>query len=274
MRTKEVGRARRDAGVVRRCAVNPEGKLGDAANVPARFSGTERGAIAAAPLLPGCSAPLAPVPPVTRFQGTSRVAAIRGQNLRRTTREALEALRSPGPRTAGGNRLHQSQFHQCRIGKFQYHRKLALAPNRRSSWRWRRPVEVGAAHVVIVRSIFNDFFLAQDSHTDRVGTMADEARWLNQRCGPRVVLACSTGDSPDWDFVPSPWTSRGDCRVQPGDPGRPHHLHPRAEKPHRVRHDRRPQELRRRRLAPGLRRGNPRTPAPPHRRWRHRAVFP
>ncbi len=165
-------------------------------------------AFGASQFMAGCRSYDTPFAPTGR---RSRVAAIRGANLYRMTREALaafggaEALVRPGETvfikpnfcTAGFLTVDGVATGSCTKPDIV----IALAEE---------CLRVGAGKVIIGDGGQARHFSWKELRTlDGSTNLSEESRRLNAAYPGRLQLACLIGDSPAWDAVPSPFTDLG-----------------------------------------------------------------
>ncbi|MBN1514741.1 MAG: DUF362 domain-containing protein [Phycisphaerae bacterium] len=150
-------------------------------------------------------------PPYTPTAKPARVAAVRGANLYKMTREALaafggaEAIVSPGDTvfikpnlcTAGFLTVDGVATGSCTKPDIV----IALAEEF---------LRVGAEQVVIGDGGQARHFSWKELHTvDGSTNLSEESRRLNAAYPGKLQLACLMADSPGWDAVPSPYTDLG-----------------------------------------------------------------
>jgi uncharacterized protein (DUF362 family) len=155
------------------------------------------------------SVPFAPV------ETPATVAAIRGNDLRAMTREALEAIGGIDAVVQPG----QTVFIKPNFGS------VGLVPrNTIAIGECTKPeivatvaeecLQAGAAKVIIGDAAQVPRFRWDEIRTlDESTNLAAEAERLNATYAGEVILACLNADSPSWDTIPSPYSGLGEIYV-------------------------------------------------------------
>jgi uncharacterized protein (DUF362 family) len=170
--------------------------------------------ICAPRLLTGCSAASVlpwPVPPSTPTDQTARVSAVKGRDLATMTRDAIDALGGMGqvvqrgetvfikPNLGGLGLVKHNVFTSGDCTKTEVVAAVA-----------EECLKVGAAQVIIGDGgQYPSFSWADVATLDGESSMAEIAQRLSANHAGDVTLACLNADSPEWDAVPSPYTSLG-----------------------------------------------------------------
>lgn len=169
-------------------------------------------AAGAAQTLHGCSSTTPAAPPVVPVDKTSRVAAVRGTDLREMTREILDRFGGAGAIVHPGETVFiKPNFGAIGMVKYNAVAEGDCAKPEIVLTVAEECLKAGAAEVIIGDAGQAKTHSWKTVYTlDETSNMADEAGRLRSAYPKqRVTLACLNADSPEWDTVPSPYTKLG-----------------------------------------------------------------
>ncbi len=167
-------------------------------------------AAGAAQTLSGC--PKLPTPPISPVNTTSRVAAVRGINLREMTREILGKFGGAGSIVNPGETVFiKPNFGAMGMVKYNAVAEGDCAKPEIVATVAEECLKAGAAEVIIGDAGQAKTYSWKKAVTlDGNSDMAAEAERLRSAYpNQTITLACLNADSPDWDPIPSPYTKFG-----------------------------------------------------------------